>query len=88
MKRVVMITACAALAAWVSSSAVWSAETITPSQLRPNLFGACFLNAQEGWIIGDRGRIYHTNDGAKTLEQLDAGTPRALLSICSRLPCA
>lgn len=81
MKRVVTITFCATVAAWVSCSAVWSAETISPADLRPNLFGACFLNAQEGWLIGDRGRIYHTTDGAKTLEKLDAGTARAFLSI-------
>lgn len=81
MKRGVIVIACAALAAWVSSSAVWSAEKIGPSDLRPNLFGACFLNAQEGWVIGDRGRIFYTTDGGKTLERLDAGTTRAFLSI-------
>jgi photosystem II stability/assembly factor-like uncharacterized protein len=39
------------------------------------------LSSQEGWIIGDRGRIFYTTDGGKTLERLDAGTPRAFLSI-------
>lgn len=81
MQRVGIVTACAVLAAWASCSTVWSAESVTPADLRPNLFGACFLSAQEGWIIGDRGRIFYTNDGGKTLERLESGTNRAFLSI-------
>ncbi|HVN84741.1 MAG TPA: YCF48-related protein [Candidatus Binatia bacterium] len=57
------------------------AETISPSDIRPNLFGACFLSEKEGWVIGDLGRILYTTDGGKTFERLDAGTKRAFLSI-------
>ena len=28
-----------------------------------NLFDVCFINAQQGWAVGDRGAIWHTDDG-------------------------
>ncbi len=31
-----------------------------------NLFDVCFVNAQRGWAVGDRGTILHTRDGGET----------------------
>lgn len=81
MKRFAIATFCVGIVALASDPAAWAAEKINAADIRPNLFGACFLNAQEGWVIGDRGRIFYTTDGGKTVERLEAGTARALLSI-------
>ncbi|HUI28089.1 MAG TPA: YCF48-related protein [Candidatus Kryptonia bacterium] len=80
MKHINMAAACAGLIAWAASSAI-AAESILPADIRPNLFGACFISEQEGWVIGDLGRILYTTDGGKTFERLDAGTKRAFLGI-------
>src|SRR5262245_11826489 len=56
----------------------------TAAEMRQNLFGSCFLNDKEGWTVGDLARIFHTVDGGKNWEQLDAGTKRPFVSIaCS-----
>ncbi len=30
------------------------------------LMGVCFVNAQQGWAVGERTNILHTTDGGKT----------------------
>lgn len=80
MKRICMAAACAGLIVW-AASIVTAEQRLLPADIRPNLFGACFISPQEGWVIGDLGRILYTTDGGKTFEQLDAGTKRAFLSI-------
>jgi photosystem II stability/assembly factor-like uncharacterized protein len=54
---------------------------LTPSDIRQNLFSACFLNEHEGWIVGELGRLLETTDGTRTLQQLDVGTKSAFTSI-------
>jgi photosystem II stability/assembly factor-like uncharacterized protein len=54
---------------------------LTPSDIRQNLFSACFLNEHEGWIVGELGRVLKTTDGTRTLRQLDVGTNSAFTSI-------
>jgi photosystem II stability/assembly factor-like uncharacterized protein len=81
VKRIAVTTAGIGAVVWVACSAAWSTEMIKVADLRPNLFGACFLTAQEGWIIGDRGRIFYTTDGGRTLERLAVDTSRAFLDI-------
>ena len=80
MKDLLTAAACIGLCAWASPSAA-SPETLTPAEVRPNLFSTCFLSPSEGWVIGDRGRVLYTTDGGKTFERLETGTQRALLSI-------
>lgn len=58
-----------------------AADKVTAAEVRQNLFASCFLNEQEGWIIGDLGRIFHTVDGAKTWEPQDAGTKQPFVGI-------
>ncbi|MFQ5666000.1 MAG: WD40/YVTN/BNR-like repeat-containing protein [Candidatus Binatia bacterium] len=48
-------------------------ERVSAAVLRQNLFSACFQNDQEGWVVGDLGRIFHTTDGAKTWHIQSAG---------------
>lgn len=57
------------------------AETLRATQMRQNLFSTCFVSDQEGWAVGDLGRIFHTVDGAKTWQREDAGTKRVFVGI-------
>jgi photosystem II stability/assembly factor-like uncharacterized protein len=54
---------------------------VAAREIRQNLFGTCFANAREGWMVGELGRVFHTRDGGATWERQDAGTRRPLLAI-------
>jgi photosystem II stability/assembly factor-like uncharacterized protein len=56
-------------------------EQLTPAQIRQNLFSACFFDEQEGWIVGELGRILHTTDGGKTFQRASEDSRTAFLSI-------
>lgn len=69
-------------ASWCALSAPARAQEVVPrSEIRQNLFSACFTSDQEGWVVGELGRIYHTTDGGKTFSRSDAGTRFAFLSV-------
>jgi photosystem II stability/assembly factor-like uncharacterized protein len=57
------------------------AETISLREIRQNLFSTCFANENDGWMVGELGRIFHTADGGRTWERQDAGTKRPFLTI-------
>jgi len=69
----------AALALVASRVAV--AQQITSSQLRQNLFATCFVDANEGWAVGDLNRIFHTLDAGKTWEIQTADSKRQFASV-------
>jgi photosystem II stability/assembly factor-like uncharacterized protein len=71
----------AAAAVFAGCAAAAMAQTWPAAEMRQNLFASCFLNAQEGWTVGDLGRIFHTVDGAKTWQQQDAGTKRPFVGL-------
>lgn len=63
--------------------------TILPHTARPesatvggSLFGAAVLSESAYIMVGDRGRIFLSNDGAETWEEVDSGTKSALSSVC------
>lgn len=56
-------------------------ESVAPGEIRQNLFSTCFTSDQDGWVVGELGRIYHTTDGGKTFTRSDAGTKAAFLSV-------
>jgi len=71
-------------------AAVWCAlllapagaqDTVPRSEIRQNLFSACFTSDKDGWVVGELGRIYHTSDGGKTFSRSDAGTRVAFLAV-------
>lgn len=70
-------------------AAVWCAlavpaggeDSVAAGAIRQNLFSTCFSSDQEGWVVGELGRIYHTTDGGKTFSRSDAGTKAAFLSV-------
>ena len=57
-----------------------AAEVVESINIRQGLFSTCFVNDQEGWAVGDLGRIFHTTDGAKTFEMQSAGTKRPFVA--------
>jgi photosystem II stability/assembly factor-like uncharacterized protein len=50
-------------------------------EVRQSLFGTCFADARNGWMVGELGRIFHTTDGGETWERQDAQTKRPFLAI-------
>jgi photosystem II stability/assembly factor-like uncharacterized protein len=50
-------------------------------EVRQSLYGACFPTDQEGWMVGELGRIFRTSDGGGTWDRQDAGTKRPILTI-------
>ncbi len=65
----------------VAAAAVGRAEPVGLGQVRQNLFATCFATDQEGWMVGELGRIFHTTDGGATWERQDAGTRRPFLAM-------
>jgi photosystem II stability/assembly factor-like uncharacterized protein len=64
-----------------SAGSVSAGEKLRPSEIRQSLFSTCFFDAEEGWVVGELGRVLHTTDGGKTFDRLDAGTKSAFLSV-------
>lgn len=58
-----------------------AAAEVHPSEIRQNLFSACFTSETDGWVVGELGRIFHTPDGGRTFKRADAGTRAAFLSV-------
>jgi photosystem II stability/assembly factor-like uncharacterized protein len=72
------------LAVALASAAGAQAASGTPVELgevRQNLFATCFGTDQEGWMVGELGRIFRTEDGGKTWLRQDAGTKRPFLAM-------
>lgn len=70
----------AAVIVWAATAGPALAETFESGQIRQGLFSTCFVNEQNGWAVGDLGRIFHTTDGGKTWETQSAGTKRPFVT--------
>jgi photosystem II stability/assembly factor-like uncharacterized protein len=58
-----------------------NAAPVTLREVRQGLFATCFVTDRDGWMVGELGRIFHTNDGGETWDRQDAGTKRPLLAM-------
>jgi photosystem II stability/assembly factor-like uncharacterized protein len=65
----------------VACAAVARAEPVNLGEVRQNLFSSCFPTEREGWMVGELGRIFRTEDGGKTWQRQDADTKRPFLTI-------
>ena len=45
------------------------------------LYDVCFIDAACGWAVGDRGVIWHTDDGGRNWQLQDSGTSCSLRSV-------
>jgi photosystem II stability/assembly factor-like uncharacterized protein len=61
--------------------AAHAGEVIQADKLRQNLYGTCFVTEDEGWAVGDLGRIFHTTNGGHQWEIQDSGTKRPFVAI-------
>jgi photosystem II stability/assembly factor-like uncharacterized protein len=46
-----------------------------------NLHGVCFLSPEEGWVVGQLGKIFHTTDGGKNWEEQPSRTNLLLTEV-------
>lgn len=58
-----------------------AAEPLDLSELRQSLFGACFTDDHEVWMVGELGRIFRSQDGGGSWEQQHADTRRPFLAV-------
>lgn len=70
-----------ALGALCAAPAILHAEPVRLAEVRQNLFATCFPADQEGWMVGELGRIFRTSDGGKSWDRQDAGTKRPFLAM-------
>jgi photosystem II stability/assembly factor-like uncharacterized protein len=57
------------------------AQEVAPAQIRGNLFSACLVTDDVGWIVGELGNILRTDDGGGTWTRQHAGIKKPLLAI-------
>jgi photosystem II stability/assembly factor-like uncharacterized protein len=65
----------------VACAAVARAEPVNLGEVRQNLFASCFPTDREGWMVGELGRIFRTEDGGASWQRQDAGTKRPFLTM-------
>jgi len=58
-----------------------AAERVPLAELRQNLFATCFVSDQEGFMVADLARIFHTTDGGKTWEFTVSPNKLALVAL-------
>ena len=70
-------------AAWCALVAPASAalQPVPRSEIRQNLFSACFSSEKDGWVVGELGRVFHTADGGATYTRSDTGTSTPFLAV-------
>lgn len=55
------------------------AEAIDPTDA--TLYGIDFIDAQEGWAVGEQGTVWHTIDGGKTWDRQNVPTTATLTTV-------
>ncbi len=63
-----------------------SANLLPPNYNDAPLHAVQFVDAREGWAVGDHGIIWHTVDSGRTWERQKSGTKSSLRSICFLTP--
>ena len=79
--RALLVILVVAAAAGAVATATAPGTPIEARSIRQSLFGTCFTNDHEAWIVGDLGRVLHTTDGGDTWRREDAATKRPFLAI-------
>src|SRR5262249_60796121 len=47
----------------------------------PTLYSVAFPDKKQGWVVGDNGRILHTEDGGKTWRRQESGARDELVHV-------
>ena len=80
-KTFIALRAAVAVAFALPLAAHAEEKVVDSAKLRQNLYGTCFVTEDEGWAVGDLGRIFHTINGGLQWEIQDAGTKRPFVAI-------
>jgi photosystem II stability/assembly factor-like uncharacterized protein/AcrR family transcriptional regulator len=80
-RRMRIRSAALAVLLYLSGGVPAFAAPVDIREIRQNLFGACFANERDGWMVGELGRIFRTRDGGASWERQDAGTKRPFLAV-------
>src|SRR5688572_7753248 len=70
----------------LGTSGTRAAQPLDVEELRQSLFGTCFTDDREVWMVGELGRIFRSGDGGGTWERQDAGTKRPFLALSCVAP--
>jgi photosystem II stability/assembly factor-like uncharacterized protein len=62
----------------VDSGADWNSQE---SGVSSELYSVCFIDPEEGWVVGQSGTILHTNNGGETWKPEGSGTNRNLYRV-------
>jgi photosystem II stability/assembly factor-like uncharacterized protein len=65
----------------LSPRSLWAAQPLDLTELRQSLFGTCFTDDREVWMVGELGRIFRSADGGGTWERQTADTARPFLAV-------
>ena len=63
------------------SAAFAEGAPIPVRDIRQNLFDTCFVGANEGWVVGDLGRVFKTADGGVTWTRQEVAGRDPMLGI-------
>lgn len=72
-------TAITFLSLFVMPVSILRAEAVDPSDA--TLYGVDFIDAQEGWAVGEQGTVWHTIDGGKTWDRQNISTTATLTTV-------
>lgn len=89
MKRIMRVGRGTVLTGWIvavvflfaAGVEAWAGEGIR-GLVDVNLFAAAVPSAERFLMVGDRGKIFLSEDGAETWKEVDSGTKRALATVC------
>ena len=66
------------LLAFLSSASIADDVIVTDARLND----VCFIDAQKGWAVGDRGAVWHTDNGGKLWRRQNSGVDCPLWAVC------
>ena len=69
------------LCLWLAAVGMARAQPAQLREVHQNLLATCMVSDAQGWMAGELGRIFRTDDGGKTWTRQDAGTKRPLLAL-------
>ncbi len=81
VKCVVLCVYLACVFAGTSAVAFAQSDETCEAKFRANMYSVCLVDAREGWVCGDGGLIYHTEDGGLNWKIQPMKTKEALFSI-------
>lgn len=80
MTRHARLSCIASIALLGVTATASQAAPVALNEIRQNLFAACFVTDDVGWVVGELGRILRTEDGGTSWTRQDAGVKKPFLA--------